>query len=129
VSAPAGRPDRDPARAIGRAAPQHLLRPLPDPSPFAGPPPPAPLSWPPPSWPLPPPLDGAGPDRPTRDRPARGWYLLLVVPIVLPLLTPLYNRLEPTLFGLPFFYWGQLAGVFVDIVVITIVYQATKRRS
>jgi hypothetical protein len=35
-------------------------------------------------------------------------FLFLVVPSVLALLPPLYNRIEPALFGVPFFYWFQL---------------------
>jgi hypothetical protein len=65
-----------------------------------------------------------GPTPPDR---GRGWYVLLAVPVVAALLTPLYNRLEPALFGLPFFYWFQLGLVPLEIVMITIVYQATKR--
>jgi hypothetical protein len=65
-----------------------------------------------------------------RDRPRHpGLHWLLLVPIVLPLLTPLYNRMDPRLFGLPFFYWCQLAFVVVDVGVITLVYRLTKRRS
>ena len=73
---------------------------------------------------LPPPL-------PVRhDHPRRtGWHWLLLVPVVVPLLTPLYNRLEPRLFGLPFFYWCQLAFVLLDVGVIALVYQLTKERS
>jgi hypothetical protein len=64
-----------------------------------------------------------------RPRRRRGhWQWLLCVPLVLPLLTPLYNRMEPRLFGVPFFYWYQLALVGVDIVVITVVYQTSKER-
>jgi hypothetical protein len=44
------------------------------------------------------------------------------------MLTPLYNRIEPRLLGIPFFYWYQMALVGVDIAVITVVYQATKDR-
>jgi hypothetical protein len=44
------------------------------------------------------------------------------------LLVPLYNRDTPRLFGLPFFYWYQLAAVLVMIVVVTVVYQLTKGR-
>jgi hypothetical protein len=58
----------------------------------------------------------------------RGFHWLLLIPAVMPLLVPLYNRVEPTLFGLPFFYWYQLACVFVMIIVVTIVYQVTKGR-
>jgi hypothetical protein len=78
--------------------------------------PPAPSPAPPP--PPPPPLAG-------RRRRGR-WHWLLWVPLVLPLMTPVYNRIEPRLLGVPFFYWYQLALVGVDIAVITAVYQATK---
>ncbi|HEV2377818.1 MAG TPA: DUF3311 domain-containing protein, partial [Streptosporangiaceae bacterium] len=56
------------------------------------------------------------------------WYWLLVVAVVVPLLTPAYNRATPALFGLPFFYWSQLAFVALSSGVTTVVYQATKRR-
>jgi len=56
------------------------------------------------------------------------WLWLLLLPVLLPLLTPVYNRIEPRLAGVPFFYWFQLALVGLDIVVVTVVYQATKRR-
>ena len=41
----------------------------------------------------------------------RGWYLLLILPFIGTLLPPLYNHARPALFGLPFFYWYQLAWV------------------
>jgi hypothetical protein len=50
------------------------------------------------------------------------------VPIVVPLLTPLYNRIEPTLFGLPFYYWSQLGFAVLSSIVIAIVHVATKGR-
>lgn len=56
------------------------------------------------------------------------WQWLLAIPIVMPLLVPLYNRMEPRLFGLPFFYWYQLACVVVAIVTTAAVYQLTKGR-
>jgi Protein of unknown function (DUF3311) len=68
----------------------------------------------------------AGTGRPRTGRSA--WHWLLMIPLLLPLLTPVYNRLEPQLFGVPFFYWCQLAFVGVDILVIALVYQVTKRR-
>ena len=65
----------------------------------------------------------AGPPR----RPARrAWYLLFVLPVALALAPPLYNRIEPALFGIPFFYWAQLALVPLSIVVVTVVHLATK---
>jgi uncharacterized protein DUF3311 len=36
------------------------------------------------------------------------WNFLLLIPIVLPLLTFLYNHETPRLFGIPFFYWFQM---------------------
>jgi CBS domain containing-hemolysin-like protein len=36
------------------------------------------------------------------------WNYLLLIPIVLPLLTFLYNSETPKLFGIPFFYWFQM---------------------
>ncbi|MEH1128085.1 DUF3311 domain-containing protein [Micromonospora sp. CPCC 206061] len=51
---------------------------------------------------------------------------MLFIPIVVPLLTPLYNRIEPTLLGLPFFYWCQLAFALLASVIIAIVHVATK---
>jgi hypothetical protein len=56
------------------------------------------------------------------------WHWFLLVPIALPLLVPFYNRLDPRLFGLPFFYWCQLAFAGLSTVVVTIVHVATKRR-
>jgi hypothetical protein len=35
-------------------------------------------------------------------------FLLLALPSVIALWAPLYNRVEPQLFGVPFFYWFQL---------------------
>jgi uncharacterized membrane protein len=55
------------------------------------------------------------------------WNWLLVVPIVVPLLVPLYNQVEPTLFGWPRFYWLQLAFVAVGVLSTVIVYRMTRR--
>jgi hypothetical protein len=51
----------------------------------------------------------------------RWWYLLLLIPFAALLWVPLYNRLHPTLFGIPFFYWYQFAWVFLTSLVIYIV--------
>ena len=55
------------------------------------------------------------------------WNWLLVVPIVVPLLVPLYNKVEPTLFGWPTFYWLQLAFVLLGVLTTSIVYRMTRR--
>jgi hypothetical protein len=54
------------------------------------------------------------------------WHWLLAVPAIVPLLTPLYNRTEPVLAGIPFFYWCQLVFVGLVVGVITLVYQVTE---
>jgi hypothetical protein len=53
------------------------------------------------------------------------WYLLFVVQFLVALWPPLYNQLEPTLMGIPFFYWFQLLWVIVSAVFTAIVYFAT----
>jgi uncharacterized membrane protein len=55
------------------------------------------------------------------------WNWLLLVPIVVPLLVPIFNRVEPTLFGWPFFYWFQLALVGLGVLSTAVVYHFTKR--
>ena len=55
------------------------------------------------------------------------WNWLLIVPIVVPLLVPLYNKVEPTLFGWPLFYWLQLAFVALGVLTTSIVYRMTRR--
>jgi hypothetical protein len=77
------------------------------------------------------PVDGRdGPLWHKRTPPDRrkGWQWLLVLPGIAPLLTPLYNRLEPTLWGIPFFYWYQMACGLFSVATITFVYQITKGR-
>lgn len=63
-----------------------------------------------------------------RRRERSRWYLLLPLAIVIPLLTPLYNRISPQLWGLPFFYWCQMAFVVMGASVTGIVQLATRRR-
>jgi hypothetical protein len=56
------------------------------------------------------------------------WVLLLIPPIVLPLITPLYNRATPELFGMPAFYWMQLAFVPLSALCTGIVYLKTRKK-
>ncbi|MEV6304353.1 DUF3311 domain-containing protein [Actinoplanes sp. NPDC051861] len=51
---------------------------------------------------------------------------LLILPVVAPLLTPLTNRIEPELIGVPFFFWYQFACALFAIVVISAVHLITK---
>jgi hypothetical protein len=56
------------------------------------------------------------------------WNWLLFIPILVPLITPLFNFDSPRLFGFPAFYWLQLAFIIIGVGTTTLVYQATKRR-
>jgi hypothetical protein len=56
----------------------------------------------------------------------RAWYLLLLLPFAGTLIPPLYNRAEPALLGLPFFYWYQLAWIPVTALLLGIVVYATR---
>ncbi len=76
----------------------------------------------------PPPQDRrpAGEDRKASDTSAWNW--LLLVPIVIPLCTFLYNHDGPDLFGFPRFYWLQLAFVLLGVGCTALVYNRTKRK-
>src|SRR5215218_3860288 len=55
------------------------------------------------------------------------WNWLLLVPIVVPLIVPLYNATEPTIGGWPRFYWLQLLFVALGVLTTVIVYRMTRR--
>jgi hypothetical protein len=55
------------------------------------------------------------------------WNWLLLVPIVVPLLVPLYNATDPTIAGWPRFYWLQLLFVALGVATTVIVYRMTRR--
>ncbi len=57
-----------------------------------------------------------------------GWYLLLLVPFVGTLAVPLYLRLDPELFGVPFFYWYQFLWIPVGALITAGVYYATRSK-
>ncbi|MEJ0003379.1 MAG: DUF3311 domain-containing protein [Pararobbsia sp.] len=54
------------------------------------------------------------------------WLRLLILPWIGVLLVPVYNRDEPRLFGLPFFYWYQLLWVLISAALTAIVYLKTR---
>ncbi|MFI6597561.1 DUF3311 domain-containing protein [Nonomuraea sp. NPDC050536] len=64
------------------------------------------------------------PGQPRSDRSPWNW--LLIVPIVLPLCTFLFNADQPRLAGFPLFYWLQIAFIAVGVAATTIVYRMTK---
>jgi hypothetical protein len=55
------------------------------------------------------------------------WNLLLIIPFLI-LLTPLYNRQGPVLFGMPFFYWSQFLGIAVGVICTVTVYRMTRKK-
>jgi uncharacterized protein DUF3311 len=57
------------------------------------------------------------------------WNWLLLIPIVVPLLVPLYNASGPTIFGWPRFYWLQLVFVALGVATTALVYRMTRRSS
>jgi hypothetical protein len=57
------------------------------------------------------------------------WNWLLLIPIVLPLLTFVYNRETPRLGGFPFFFWFQLFFTLLAAGTTTVVYLLTRPRS
>ncbi|MGC9238989.1 MAG: DUF3311 domain-containing protein [Acidithiobacillus sp.] len=54
--------------------------------------------------------------------------LLLAIPCVAVLIVPFYNRVEPRLWGIPFFYWWQLMWVPLCSVFLGLVYLRLRRR-
>ena len=68
---------------------------------------------------------------PTPPAPRRSdyspWNYLLLVPIVLPLLTFLYNQETPKLFGIPFFYWFQMLLAPLAVLTTVSVFYLTRR--
>ena len=60
-------------------------------------------------------------------RPLRRYHwgrLLLLLPFVAMLWVSSYNRIEPSVFGVPFFYWYQLLWVVLSAALCVIVYRA-----
>lgn len=49
--------------------------------------------------------------------------LLILVPVVLSLAVPLYQRTGPALIGIPFFYWFQMAMAILTAIATGTVYR------
>ncbi|HEU5481149.1 MAG TPA: DUF3311 domain-containing protein [Candidatus Tumulicola sp.] len=56
----------------------------------------------------------------------RAVYGLLVLPFVGTLIPGLYNRAQPALFGMPFFYWYQLGWVILTAGLLGLVVYLTR---
>ena len=77
-------------------------------------------------------FDASGSDPTGRSAPPprgdvnRGWYWLLLLPLLGTLIPPIYNHDGPRLIGLPFFYWYQMAWVILGVLVTVVVYRRTR---
>jgi hypothetical protein len=69
----------------------------------------------------------ASPASPAARSDRSPWNWLLLIPIVVPLLTPLYNHDSPRLFGFPMFYWLQFLFIVLGVATTTVVYRMTRR--
>jgi uncharacterized protein DUF3311 len=65
--------------------------------------------------------DDADPGARPRRAGNRAWYLLFLIPMAGTLIPPIYNTKDPTLIGIPFFYWYLMAWVLVTVVLMIIV--------
>lgn len=58
----------------------------------------------------------------------RRWInLLLIVPFIALLWVPFYNKVEPRVLGIPYFYAYQLAWVWIGAALNLIVYLVDRR--
>lgn len=57
---------------------------------------------------------------------SRGAYLLLLIPLIGTLIPSIYNSEDPTLIGIPFFYWYLLAWVPISVACTAGFYRATR---
>ncbi|MFC7273459.1 DUF3311 domain-containing protein [Paractinoplanes rhizophilus] len=55
------------------------------------------------------------------------WNWLLLIPIVVPLLTFIYNHDAPRIGGFPAFYWIQFLFILVGVATTSLVYRMTRR--
>ena len=59
--------------------------------------------------------------------PSRGTrlvvYALFLVIAIVTLAVPFYNRVEPSIAGIPFFYWFQVAWILVSAATTALAYK------
>ncbi|MFI5268461.1 MAG: DUF3311 domain-containing protein [Chloroflexota bacterium] len=52
----------------------------------------------------------------------RGWLWLLLIPFVALLWPAFYSSVQPTLGGIPFFYWYQFLWIIIAAILTAVVY-------
>ncbi|MCI9889983.1 DUF3311 domain-containing protein [Micrococcales bacterium 31B] len=55
-------------------------------------------------------------------------HLLLLVPLVLCMAVPFYNRVEPHLLGFPFFYWFQFVTIPISVLCTLAVFMHDRKK-
>jgi hypothetical protein len=64
----------------------------------------------------------------TGPRRQRRWLIpLIFIPFIAVLWVPFFNSTEPTLAGVPFFYWYQLLWILISAALTITVYLATEK--
>ncbi len=66
-------------------------------------------------------------DSPAKRGRLRALHLLLIVPFIGTLWVPFYNQIEPTLGGVPFFYWYQFLWIPIGAAITALLYFATRQ--
>jgi hypothetical protein len=60
--------------------------------------------------------------------PSKAWQWMLLLPLAAVMDVPFYNKIEPTLWDFPFFYWYQFLWVLISALITVFVYVKTKAR-
>ena len=63
----------------------------------------------------------------SRGRGSWGYWVLLI-PFIVMLWVPSYNRAEPSWQGIPFFYWYQFLWILISAALTAVVYFVTERK-
>ncbi|MGH7282229.1 MAG: DUF3311 domain-containing protein [Polyangiaceae bacterium] len=58
-----------------------------------------------------------------------GLIALLIVPFIGTLCVPFYNRVDPELAGIPFFYWYQFLWIPIGAAITAYAYLVTRKKS
>ena len=67
--------------------------------------------------------NGEAANQDAQGRWSRWWLLLLLLPYIGLLYPPLYSRLEPEVWGIPFFIWYQFLWVIITVIITFLVYR------
>lgn len=63
-------------------------------------------------------MGGSPMDKPARKRRLSLAWLLLLIPYAAMMFVPSYNRIQPELAGIPFFYWYQLLWIVIGALIL-----------